>query len=450
MKKFFALVLACASLTAVAAGVNEASEGPVQAVTFQTPLDYMKAHNISWGNNKGGFGMNQDGLVALSGKYMTYLHYAHYRTDGSLIDVEPCYSGNTTCKYKVSSSGTLQISGLFKNTYNNTTYYLPMTVDYENGTVQLSHSIKLKSIDPSSTEPTRVDTVLRHYVYSEGYYRNKDTSAKINGKLLPDGSIMFGDGDGEGYVYYWYQIITKYEDGVKVSCDTTSYYNVYRGTQLVVANGLHEYYGKDGMYNSANVYLYQPEGDSTVLVWNLWGIHYPCNYMNIGSDGTVDFPRQKVRYADASSYDTDTRDYTSWWYNVGCDYIDGTVSNRHSGCKGTITPDSLNFETTLVHDYYTEGGSTYYGKFYGPYLDNKLTFTNGAQFVVPVVDEGVRGDVNGDESVDPSDISALIDYLLNGSAVNEGNADCDLNGSIDPGDISALIDFLLNSVWPAL
>ena len=61
---------------------------------------------------------------------------------------------------------------------------------------------------------------------------------------------------------------------------------------------------------------------------------------------------------------------------------------------------------------------------------------------------GLRGDVNGDGSVDPSDISALIDYLLNGSAVNEGNSDCDLNGSIDPGDISALIDFLLNSVWP--
>ena len=60
----------------------------------------------------------------------------------------------------------------------------------------------------------------------------------------------------------------------------------------------------------------------------------------------------------------------------------------------------------------------------------------------------VRGDVNGDDSIDPSDISALIDYLLNGSQVNENNADCDQNGSIDPGDISALIDYLLNNVWP--
>ena len=59
-----------------------------------------------------------------------------------------------------------------------------------------------------------------------------------------------------------------------------------------------------------------------------------------------------------------------------------------------------------------------------------------------------RGDVNGDGNIDPSDISALIDYLLNGTEVNEPNADCDQNGEIDPGDISALIDYLLNDTWP--
>ncbi len=58
-----------------------------------------------------------------------------------------------------------------------------------------------------------------------------------------------------------------------------------------------------------------------------------------------------------------------------------------------------------------------------------------------------RGDVNGDGSIDPADISALIDYLLNGSAVNVDNADCNQDGSVDPADISALIDFLLNETW---
>ena len=58
-----------------------------------------------------------------------------------------------------------------------------------------------------------------------------------------------------------------------------------------------------------------------------------------------------------------------------------------------------------------------------------------------------RGDVNGDGNIAPADISALIDYLLNGSQINMANADCDLNGSVDPADISSLIDYLLNDTW---
>ena len=62
---------------------------------------------------------------------------------------------------------------------------------------------------------------------------------------------------------------------------------------------------------------------------------------------------------------------------------------------------------------------------------------------------GVRGDVNGDENVDPADIAALINYLLNGTEVNLDNADCNCDGSVDPSDIASLINFLLGgNVWP--
>ncbi len=80
--------------------------------------------------------------------------------------------------------------------------------------------------------------------------------------------------------------------------------------------------------------------------------------------------------------------------------------------------------------------------------DLELSVDNMTLTVYEVLPTVVRGDVNGDESIDPADISALIDYLLNGSAVVEANADCDQNGDIDPGDISALIDYLLNDNWP--
>ena len=79
-----------------------------------------------------------------------------------------------------------------------------------------------------------------------------------------------------------------------------------------------------------------------------------------------------------------------------------------------------------------------------------MTFTNGAQFVIPtpVVPEVVRGDVNGDDNVDPSDIAALINYLLNGAECSLANADCNQDGSVDPADIATLINFLLGgNVW---
>ena len=62
----------------------------------------------------------------------------------------------------------------------------------------------------------------------------------------------------------------------------------------------------------------------------------------------------------------------------------------------------------------------------------------------------LRGDVNGDGTVDISDVSGLIDYLLSDddSSIHLDNADADLNGTVDIGDVTTLIDYLLNSKWP--
>ena len=57
-----------------------------------------------------------------------------------------------------------------------------------------------------------------------------------------------------------------------------------------------------------------------------------------------------------------------------------------------------------------------------------------------------RGDVNGDGSVNISDVTTLIDYLLNGdaSAINLVNADVTGEGQVTIADVTALIDMLLN------
>ena len=60
-----------------------------------------------------------------------------------------------------------------------------------------------------------------------------------------------------------------------------------------------------------------------------------------------------------------------------------------------------------------------------------------------------RGDVNGDGSVNISDVTALIDYLLSGDAsdINQTGADCNQDGSVNISDVTALIDYLLSNRW---
>ena len=61
----------------------------------------------------------------------------------------------------------------------------------------------------------------------------------------------------------------------------------------------------------------------------------------------------------------------------------------------------------------------------------------------------LRGDVNGDGSVNISDVTALIDYLLGGDAsgINLNAADCTQDGSVNISDVTALIDHLLGGTW---
>ena len=59
----------------------------------------------------------------------------------------------------------------------------------------------------------------------------------------------------------------------------------------------------------------------------------------------------------------------------------------------------------------------------------------------------LRGDADGDGSVDIADVTTLIDILLSGETALQ-TADCDQDGSINIGDLTALSDYLLNGTWP--
>ena len=61
---------------------------------------------------------------------------------------------------------------------------------------------------------------------------------------------------------------------------------------------------------------------------------------------------------------------------------------------------------------------------------------------------GLRGDVDGDGNVGISDVTALVDYILDHSnEIVADAADVDLDGNIGIADVTVLIDYLLNGTW---
>lgn len=61
--------------------------------------------------------------------------------------------------------------------------------------------------------------------------------------------------------------------------------------------------------------------------------------------------------------------------------------------------------------------------------------------------ETVRGDVDYNNQVNISDVTALIDILLGGLTAPAA-ADCDQDGYVNISDATCLIDFVLSGVWP--
>ena len=62
----------------------------------------------------------------------------------------------------------------------------------------------------------------------------------------------------------------------------------------------------------------------------------------------------------------------------------------------------------------------------------------------------LRGDINEDGTVNITDVTALINYLLshNSDGVNLDNADCNTDTNINISDVTTLINYLLSHTWP--
>ena len=109
----------------------------------------------------------------------------------------------------------------------------------------------------------------------------------------------------------------------------------------------------------------------------------------------------------------------------------------------TISEDMFNGCVSLVGSQGTVYDENFVDKTYA-HIDG------GAENPGYLSEEYILGDVNVDNGVNISDVTALIDYLLSGNAVEVSlaAADCNKDGAVNISDVTSLIDFLLSGVWP--
>ena len=128
-------------------------------------------------------------------------------------------------------------------------------------------------------------------------------------------------------------------------------------------------------------------------------------------------------------------------YDACTFYIDGRARLEYGEYQNDWESYSVDLEAgthTLKWSYSKDGSADPDGDYFA--IDHvKLTPKPSVK----------RGDVNGDSSVNISDVTALIDYLLtsNASGVNLTAADCNQDGSINISDVTALIDYMLTGAW---
>ena len=147
---------------------------------------------------------------------------------------------------------------------------------------------------------------------------------------------------------------------------------------------------------------------------------------------------------DLSSFNTSNVNIMTYMFD-GCTNLRTIyVGNGWSTAAVTGSTEMFNYCTSLVGGQGTTYNASYVDKTYahidgGPSNPGYFTAKNA----------GLRGDVNGDGSVNISDVTTLIDYLLSGnpSGVNVTAADCNQDSSVNISDVTSLIDYLLSNHW---
>jgi len=134
------------------------------------------------------------------------------------------------------------------------------------------------------------------------------------------------------------------------------------------------------------------------------------------------------------------------WFQtfMGEGYVDNFPNGMEPGFKIDWAIDEEGNPVELDHIDFIK---VYTGQLaYCGWLGETSTEVCGAEDLHPDALPVIIGDVNGDGSVNISDVTALIDLLLTGSLIdfNSSPADVNVDGSVNISDVTSLIDKLLS------
>ena len=368
--------------------------------------------------------------ASVTGTRICLVHAYQWEEDNGMLTVseaDPFYLGGWTVSIVDGTAGTVNVEGGI-TPYG---FTQPLQVSGNVVTLPVNEEEPVATVTRSSTTvaggvTTTVDSIISYYVVNEAWWSQGAPMADIQGEVLSDGSIHITD----GFAYYIETTVTTTitgKDGKTntYTDETDAMSPVYRDLQLLVANGKHEFVNQaDGTTTVVDVNIRQ-SGD-TVWVTNLYGYGAPEVYMLLNEDAEVTFPSQMIR---------DIPNEMS---------PNGSGVWKNNAMMGGVTPTAILWGLTTP----TDGVQTWSG-----WNNNRLYFTNGSEFVIPGTEpQGLRGDVNNDRVVNISDVTALINALLQGQTTpsesfSPTNADCNQDGSMNIGDVTSLINYLLSHNW---